>query len=258
MADAFLTSILGEANKMILKESLQLRVPMLFEVALFAYCIQVCIGRRNLIAKQNAAQGIAEAALAAFGGGIMVPVLLHDQNIHVFPLAYDYAILFMASSFFLVHHFPAVCDIVEGVTILKVTFSSLFELARCRIMLTWLTHANMVLPASNFPFPVIGPIVCGTLGGCGGALIVGGGLKALAKPSRGMYTAFFVSMAYHALVHCARMLSASDGACLAACVFVAFRIHDAVDAPSTAAAAKPQRRSRRIATRSSARKSKGD
>ena len=55
-----------------------------------------------------------------------------------------------------------------------------FEAVRARLITTWATHASEVIPASSWSAgPVVGPLLCGAIGGCGGLFLSGGGLKAV-------------------------------------------------------------------------------
>ena len=59
--------------------------------------------------------------------------------------------------------------------------------------------AGAAIPASEFPFPVFGPIFCGTIAGCGGAFLpLNKGLepikKGIAPP---MFSAFVAAVCFH-------------------------------------------------------------
>ena len=197
-----------------------LEKPLLFEVALFGYCLILAHVRRAVLSN-NPLKGVVEATFAAYGGGIIVPMLLGRDGIYPFPLANDLAIPFAAAGYFIVKKYKA-SSFIENVTGVKTLLGCCFEAARCKIMLVWLTHANNTFSPSYFSHPLLGPILCGTLGGCGGAFLAGGGIQELSKrPSWGMMSAFFVSIFFHTFVNCAGMISHRDGATICATFLIA-------------------------------------
>ena len=211
--------------------------PLAFEFAVLLYCVYLAHVRRATLS-ENPFRGVAELVLAAYGGGILVPMLLGSDEIMPFPLANDIAIPFAAVAYFLVMKLfrPGLSSFIDNVSGVKIVLASYFEAARCKIMLVWLSHANRVLAPSYFSHPIVGVIACGTLGGCGGAFFVGGGLDALTNgPSYPMISAFVVATAYHAAVNIFQVLDSRDAAAAcAACLMLAHfaRIFAAKPAPA--------------------------
>jgi len=76
-----------------------------------------------------------------------------------------------------------------------------YEVTRAYVVTLFVSVAATTIPASQFTYPVFGPIICGTLGGCGGAFFpFKKGLdpvkKGLPPP---MWSAFVGATLYHFL-----------------------------------------------------------
>jgi len=148
--------------------------------------------------------GFVVTALAGFGGSILVPVLLGcHNNLGPFVLANDGAATFMAVAFLLVHNVDAFnrFTALPGV---RHAVAGAFELTRCIIILTWLKRAEAAIasPSHFTAAPIVGPLVLGTLAGCGGGFLPFDKGLALLKNGApyAMSSAFAVAAAYHGAV----------------------------------------------------------
>lgn len=79
----------------------------------------------------------------------------------------------------------------------------LYECQRAFVVCKLTKAAGANIPASDFSFPVIGPIICGGIGGCGGAFLpMSKGLDpikdGLAQP---MYSALIAASFFHLFLH---------------------------------------------------------
>lgn len=137
---------------------------------------------------------------AATGGGILVPLFL---NVNLVPLANDYYILFCLSWFALLNRFPIVGEVYNGSHYLQFFGIIAFELHRASVVTKLTILASATLPASVLSFPLFGPILCGTLGGCGGAFFpLSKGLQPVREGlTVPMMTAFLASAGLHLFVH---------------------------------------------------------
>merc|ERR1712008_431597 len=75
---------------------------------------------------------------------------------------------------------------------------------RASVVVKLTTAAALVIAPTTFSFPLFGPIMCGTLGGCGGAFLpLNKGLEPIKKKGLGlpMATAFFGSAMFHLYVN---------------------------------------------------------
>mmetsp|Transcript_7505 Transcript_7505/g.13564 ORF Transcript_7505/g.13564 Transcript_7505/m.13564 type:complete len:244 (-) Transcript_7505:146-877(-) len=138
--------------------------------------------------------------LAATGGGILVPLFL---NVNLVPLASDYYFLFLGFWFSLLLKYPILAEVYDGSPLLQFFGIIGFELHRASVVVKLTFLAASVLPSSVFSFPMFGPIVCGTLGGCGGAFFpLSKGLEPLREGVSGpMTTAFLGSAGLHLFVN---------------------------------------------------------
>ena len=145
-------------------------------------------------------------ALQCTGGGILVPIFINSVPVTLGTDAYPICIFI---SFLLHTYMPIVRDVCKISPIFKTAMIILYECQRAYVVckLTKLAGAN--IPPSDFSFAVIGPIICGGIGGCGGAFLpLSKGLdpikNGLAQP---MYSALIAAAFFHLFLH----TSLSDG-----------------------------------------------
>eukprot|EP00591_Stephanopyxis_turris_P005258 CAMPEP_0195521538 /NCGR_PEP_ID=MMETSP0794_2-20130614/18913_1 /TAXON_ID=515487 /ORGANISM="Stephanopyxis turris, Strain CCMP 815" /LENGTH=260 /DNA_ID=CAMNT_0040651113 /DNA_START=1 /DNA_END=783 /DNA_ORIENTATION=+ len=134
--------------------------------------------------------------LACTGGGIFVPVFL---NLIPVPLATDAYIIAISCSFFLHYFFPVLRDVMKISPLFKICIVVMFETLRATVVCTFTKAAAANIPASQFSFPLFGPIICGSIAGCGAAFMpMNKGLEpmknGLAPP---MLTALLGAAGYH-------------------------------------------------------------
>lgn len=74
-----------------------------------------------------------------------------------------------------------------------------YEIIRAKVVLTFTVGAAAAIAPSTFSFPVFGPIMCGTIAGCGGAFLpLNKGLDPIANGMQTpMITAFIGATAVH-------------------------------------------------------------
>jgi hypothetical protein len=135
------------------------------------------------------------------GGGIIVPILINAIPVTLGIDAYAIAIFI---SFLLHMYFPILRDIIQLSPIFKSSCIVLYEVMRASVVIKLTTTAGKVIPPSEFNFAVFGPIICGTIGGCGGAFLpFNKGLDpikdtGLAQP---MLSAFIGATFYHLFIN---------------------------------------------------------
>lgn len=105
---------------------------------------------------------------ACTGGGILVPIFLNGIPV---PLANDAYPIAIIASFMLHYYFPMLREIVSLSNIVKVLLVFLYETSRAAVVVKLTLTAGSTIPASIFSFPIFGPIMCGAIGGCGGAFL---------------------------------------------------------------------------------------
>jgi hypothetical protein len=133
------------------------------------------------------------------GGGVIVPLLINYIPV---PLGVDAYPVMITISFLLHYYLPILRDVTKQSLVLKGCLIVLYETMRAAVVCKFIHLANEKIPASDFSFPVFGPIFCGTIAGCGGSFIpFHKGLDAIKDGTNGpMASAFAASIVYHLLV----------------------------------------------------------
>eukprot|EP00949_MAST-11_sp_MAST-11-sp1_P003541 g3541.t1 len=111
-----------------------------------------------------------------FGGGILIPVLLAQDDYFPFPLGSDVVIPVTLAAFSFVRvlgqYFPG-----------DFLYKIFFELVRAKLICAWAARGAAAVPASSFGTSsqaIMAPLVCGWLGGCGGIFV-----SAALRPEQG-------------------------------------------------------------------------
>eukprot|EP00934_Nitzschia_sp_Nitz4_P002548 Nitzschia sp. Nitz4//scaffold11_size288233//262597//263681//NITZ4_000820-RA/size288233-processed-gene-0.190-mRNA-1//1//CDS//3329534212//2538//frame0 len=140
--------------------------------------------------------------MACTGGGILVPIFINSIPV---PLAQDAFPITIFISFCLHATYPILREIMDLSAVFRAAMVFLFETMRAFIVTKLTLAAAAAIPASDFSFPVYGPIFCGTIAGCGGAFLpFSKGLgpikeKGMAPP---MFSAFVAATFFHLYVQC--------------------------------------------------------
>jgi len=123
--------------------------------------------------------GLVYTALSAFGGGIIVPLLVGHNDYYPFPLKDEFAVPILILAYSSNRWLPFLRKVIS-IPLIQLVLILAFECARCFMALNWLKVAVETIPASRFKVPVVGPLICGTIGSCGGAFLpFEKGLKAI-------------------------------------------------------------------------------
>jgi len=143
---------------------------------------------------------LVNLAMACTGGGILVPIFLNAVPVTLAIDAYPIAIFI---SYLLHTYIPTLREVLELSNIFKAMCIVFYESMRCYVVTLLTGLAATTIAPSQFSFPVFGPIICGTIGGCGGAFLpLDKGLTpiqdGLAPP---MFSAFVAATFYHFTTH---------------------------------------------------------
>lgn len=111
---------------------------------------------------------IVSLAMACTGGGIIVPILLNTIPVTLAIDAYPIAIMI---SYLLHTYFPQLREVLELSPIFKGAIILFYETMRTYVVTLFTGLAASTIAPSQFDFPVFGPIVCGTIAGCGGMFL---------------------------------------------------------------------------------------
>lgn len=86
----------------------------------------------------------------------------------------------------------------------QVVIIFLYEVTRAMVVVKLTAAAGTAIPASDFSFPIFGPIFCGTIAGCGGAFFpLNKGLDPIKKEglAPNMISALIAATFYHLFVN---------------------------------------------------------
>lgn len=111
---------------------------------------------------------IVSLAMACTGGGIIVPILLNTVPVTLSIDAYPISIII---SYLLHTHFPILREVLDLSPIFKAVIILFYETTRCYVVTLFTALAASTISPTQFSFPVFGPIICGTIAGCGGMFL---------------------------------------------------------------------------------------
>lgn len=149
---------------------------------------------------------LVSTILACTGGGILVPIFINSIPVPLANDAYPIAIL---TSFVIHYYFPVVWEVIGLSPMVKACIIIFYEAVRAKVVLTFTLAANAAIAPSLFSFPLFGPIMCGTVSGCGGAFLpLNKGLEPILSGMKyPMLTAFVGATSVHLFLN----TSLSDG-----------------------------------------------
>ena len=140
---------------------------------------------------------LVSLAMACTGGGIIVPIILNTIPVTLGIDAYPIAI---TVSYLLHSYCPILREVIELSPIFQAVIILFYETMRTFVVTLFTGLAASTIAPSQFSFPVFGPIICGTIGGCGGMFLpFNKGLSpiestGLAPP---MFSAFVAATFFH-------------------------------------------------------------
>ena len=164
--------------------------------------------------------------LQCTGGGIIVPLLINGIPV---PIGQDSYIIIISISFLLHYYFPMLRDVTIQSSILYGTMIVMYEMMRAYVVVKFITLAATTIAPSEFTIPMFGPIICGTIAGCGAAFVpFNKGLDAIKYAIiPPVISAGIGSIFYHVIVHGTSLLqprASAKGHVLLAIFFIAYHI----------------------------------
>lgn len=111
---------------------------------------------------------IVSLAMACTGGGIICPILLNTVPVTLAIDAYPITIMI---SYLLHTYFPVLREVIELSPIFKAVVILFYETTRCYVVTLFTALAASTIAPTQFSFPVFGPVVIGTIAGCGGIFL---------------------------------------------------------------------------------------
>jgi hypothetical protein len=102
------------------------------------------------------------------GGGTIVPLLINTIPVSLAVDAYPIAIM---AALLLHEYAPILREVMNLSPIVKASMNVMYEIMRASVVVKLTTAAAAAIAPSEFRFPVFGPIMCGSIAGCGGAFL---------------------------------------------------------------------------------------
>jgi TRIC channel len=156
------------------------------------------------------AQSIVLTFLLCFGGGIIAPFLLGKPPV---VLTNDLIVPVLLAAWFLVNRFEKATLTLLRLPLVKHVLAVLAEIFRANGLCAMVALAsNELKPTKYYPIPVWGPILLGTIAGCGGLFLpLDKGLASLKAGSPWpLQSAFYGATAFHLLSHDARVRAVAE------------------------------------------------
>jgi len=159
---------------------------------LFLYCTHVVLSVGA--ARGGAVASLVACCLAGFGGSLINPALL---GVHAPPLEFDAFVLTMTMAWWLQRNIffgQQWADFLRSPLVAAIVATG-FEIIRCLVMFIWYEKALAILGPSK----LVGPVICGTIGGAGGLFLPWNkGLEPIQiKSPWNLTSAFFCVAAFH-------------------------------------------------------------
>mmetsp|Transcript_7280 Transcript_7280/g.16509 ORF Transcript_7280/g.16509 Transcript_7280/m.16509 type:complete len:289 (+) Transcript_7280:74-940(+) len=149
-----------------------------WEITAMGYMMKVAQDNRAQVEGFYWVKALTVTAIAAFGGGFLAPLLVAHNPV---PLMEETYLWMVVAAWYIVHHVPIFSDFLSEVMRSeagKILFTVLFGIFKTNQIVGAVelsvkaVAAEHLLPASRyFKTPIMAPILCGFLGGCGGAFL---------------------------------------------------------------------------------------
>jgi len=124
------------------------------------------------------AKQLVQTAIAAFGGGFLAPMVVAHNPV---PLMEESYLWMVVVAWYLVHNVPVLSDALAAVMqtgpgkLLFTVFFGVFKtnqiVGAVELAVKALDAEELIPHSRYFEVPIVGPLLCGFLGGCGGAFL---------------------------------------------------------------------------------------
>mmetsp|Transcript_91336 Transcript_91336/g.204475 ORF Transcript_91336/g.204475 Transcript_91336/m.204475 type:complete len:288 (-) Transcript_91336:150-1013(-) len=182
--------------------------PWVWEVTVLGFMLKVSQDVREQVAGFFWPKALVTTGIAAFGGGFLAPLVVAHCPV---PLREETFFWFLVFSWYITHHVPFVsatwCEIAKsqpGNTVLVIMFG-IFKtqqiVGSIELAAKAVDHEPLMPHSRYFFVPMAGPLVCGFLGGCGGAFLpFDKGLRPISEGKQWpVSAAFFCTVIYYFL-----------------------------------------------------------
>jgi len=201
------------------------KAPWVWELTVMGFMLKVAQDVREQVVNFFWPKALVTTAIAAFGGGFLAPLIVAHCPV---PLREETFFWFLVFAWYVTHHVPVVsvtwCEIAKskaGWTVLTILFG-IFKtqqiVGSIELAAKAVDHEPLMPHSRYFFVPMAGPLVCGFLGGCGGAFLpFDKGLRPIEEGKQWpVSAAFFATVIYYFLTRWLHvpMLDAKMAICL--------------------------------------------
>jgi len=182
------------------------KAPWVWELITMGFMLKVAQDVREQVAGFFWPKALATTAIAAFGGGFLAPLIVGHVPV---PLREETYFWFLVFAWYVTHHVPLVsakwCEVARspsGSKVLAVLFG-IFKtnqiVGAIEVAAKAVDHEHLMPHSRYFFVPCAGPLVCGFLGGCGGAFLpFDKGLRPIEEGKQWPVSAsFFATVVYY-------------------------------------------------------------
>mmetsp|Transcript_73169 Transcript_73169/g.236694 ORF Transcript_73169/g.236694 Transcript_73169/m.236694 type:complete len:294 (+) Transcript_73169:73-954(+) len=196
-----------------------------WEITAMGYMMKIAQDNRAQVKDFYWAKALTTTAIAAFGGGFLAPLVVAHNPV---PLQEETYLWMVVLAWYVTNHIPVFSDFLGEVMRSdagKVLFTVLFGIFKTNQIVGGVELGAKAIaaeecepPSRYFAVPIAAPLLCGFLGGCGGAFLPF--TKGLAPISEGkvwnIRAAFFAPLIYYAATRLGGFdpLNAKMGICL--------------------------------------------
>jgi hypothetical protein len=154
------------------------RTSWAWEITVFGFFLKIAQDNRKKVADFYWAKAMVSNGIAAFGGGFLAPMIVGRTPV---PLMEETFVWMLVVTWYITHHIPHFSDFLgevlregPGHTMLSILFSifKTQQIVGAVELASKAVAAEDLLPKSAyFPFAIAAPLLCGFVGGCGGAFL---------------------------------------------------------------------------------------
>merc|ERR1719433_2502377 len=149
-----------------------------WEITAFGYMLKIAQDNRAQVEGFYWVKALTVTAIAAFGGGFLAPLVVAHSPV---PLMEETYLWMVVVAWYIVHHLPVLSDFLTEIMTSpcgKTLFTVLFGIFKTNQIVGAVelsvkaVATEELVPHSRYFFtPLVAPILCGFLGGCGGAFL---------------------------------------------------------------------------------------
>lgn len=182
-----------------------------WELTSFSYFLRVSQDTKQQVAGYYWAKALAITGICAFGGGFLAPIIVGRVP---YPLMEETYIWMLVTAWYATHHIPVFSDFLGDIMnerLSWVFFTVIYGVFKTNQIVGVVELASKAVSSETllgysryFPVPYAAPLLCGFVGGCGGAFLpLSKGFEAIeAGKAWNVRAAFFTSVIYVAASRC--------------------------------------------------------